>query len=328
MSAVLYSLTLTAALAAADPPDRSETPRKPNPFAPSLPALTEEEEQKIDDVVDRMIKADTGKLRGNDAKAAMRDFDKLGPEAIPGLIRGINRAAQLEHSCPTLVIHKKLGRMLLASHDTELLEFARDNIGAGVAKSLHQRALQDLRVQCMLRKNALLRSGLASSAPVATAAKAPKGMTNAELLEGAGTARGPRLKQILTELEQRKGPEVYQGLALGVADSDAELRQYSRDLLDRHLGRQTADVVQEKLQDEEPEVRKAAARVVAAKMPALAGGVIDLLTDGEADVRQAAHAALVKLAKGKDFGPEDQATREQRDEAQAKWREWWKKQKR
>jgi hypothetical protein len=332
MTAALYSLTVALVMSA--PPDQTETPRKPNPFAPSLPALTKEEEDKFDEVIDRMIKADTGKLKGDDAKQAMRDFDKLGPEAIPGLIRGINRAAQLEHSCPTLVIQKKLGRMLLGSHDTELLEFARDNIGAGVGKSLHMRALQDLRVQCMLRKNALLRSGLASSAPVPTTvsgtagAKAPKSMTNAELLEGASTERGPRLKQILVELEQRKGPEVYQGLALGAADSDLEMRQYSRDLLDRHLGRQKPDDIKEKLKDEEPEVRKAAARVVTSKMPTLAGAVIDLLADGEADVRQAAHAALVKLAKGQDFGPDEKATREQCETAQAKWREWWKRQKR
>ncbi len=334
MSAALYSLTLTAALAAVEPPDKTETPRKPNPFAPSLPALTKDEEDKIDAVIDRMILADTGQLKGDDAKQAMRDFDKLGPEAIPGLIRGINRAAQLEHSCPTLVIQKKLGRMLLGSYDTELLEFARDNIGAGVGKSLHMRALQDLRVQCMLRRNALLRSGLASSAPVPTtapgrtAAKAPKSMTNAELLEAASTERGVRLRQVLTELEQRKGPEVYQGLALGAADSDPDMRQYSRDLLDRHLGRQKSEEIKEKLKDEEPEVRKSAARVVAAKMPSLTADVIDLLADNEADVRQAAHAALVKLARGEDFGPDEKATLEQREVAQAKWREWWKQQKR
>src|SRR5205807_2362412 len=118
---------------------------------------------------------------------------------------------------PTLVLRKKLGRMLLASNDTELLEFARDNIGAGVERSLHVRSLQDLRVQCMLRRNTLLRLGTASSAPVPTtipggsATKTPRSMTNAELLEAASTERGPRLRQILTELEQRKGPEVFQG---------------------------------------------------------------------------------------------------------------------
>jgi hypothetical protein len=334
MAAALYTLTLAAALVAADPPDKSDSPRKPNPFAPSLPELTKEEEDKIDGVIDRMIRADTGKLRAEDAKAAMSAFNKLGAEAIPGLIRGINRAAQMEHSCPTLLLHKKLARMLMASHDTELLEFAHDNIGAGVGRSLHMRALQDLRVQCTLRKNALLRAGTASSAPVATnvvgwgGTKAPKDMTVAELSEAAGTERGPRLRQILTELEQRKGPEVFQGLALGTADSEPEIRQYSRSLLDRHLGRQKPEVVKEKLKDEEPEVRKAAARAVAARVPSLAGDVVELLADEEADVRQAAREALVKLSKGEDFGPDEKATKEQREEALAKWREWWKRQKR
>lgn len=334
MSAAVYTLTLAAALAAADPPDKSDPTRKPNPFAPSLPALTKEEEDKIDETIDRMIKADTGRLRPEDAREAMRAFNKLGPEAIPGLIRGINRAAQLEHSCPTLLLHKKLARMLLGSHDTELLEFAHDNIGAGVGRSLHMRALQDLRVQCTLRKNALLRSGTASSAPVVAnvsgwgGTKAPKDMTAAELAEAAGTERGPQLRQILGELEQRKGPEVFSGLALGAADSEPEIRQYSRTLLDRHLGRQKPEVVKEKLKDEEPEVRKAAARVVASRAPSLAGDVIELLADEESDVRQAAREALVKLSKGEDFGPDEKATKEQRDESLAKWREWWKKQKR
>ncbi len=335
MSAALYTLTLAAALVAADPPDKTDAPRKPNPFAPSLPALTEKEERQIDDVIDQMMKADTGKLQGRDARDAMREFDKLGPEAIPGLIRGLNRAAQMEHSCPALVLRKKVGRMLQASKDTELLEFARDNIGAGVdKKSLHARVLADLRVQCMLRKSALLKSGTASAEPVATRVsgwtgpKTLKTMSNEELLEGVSTEKGPRLKEYLTELESRKGPDVLQGLALGVANSEQEMRQFSRDLLDRHLGRQKADDVKEKLKDEQPEVRKAATRVVSAKVPGLAGDVIDLLTDDEADVRQAAREALVKLGKGEDYGPDEKATKEQREEAQAKWREWWKKQKR
>src|SRR5438105_3793509 len=115
-----------------------DAPRKPNPFAPSLPLLTEEEEAKLDRIIDRFILVDTGKLRGAEGKSALREFEKLGPEAIPALIRGINRAARIEHSCPATVIGKKLHRMFMASRDPELLEFARDEIGSGVGRSKHQ----------------------------------------------------------------------------------------------------------------------------------------------------------------------------------------------
>ena len=157
MNAALVVLVVTSLLA--EPPAGLETPRKPNPFAPSLRELTDEEEKQVDNVIDRFIAYDTGKLRGSDAKQALSDFQKLGPDAVPGLIRGLNRAAKIEHSCPAVTIAKKLSRMLSASRDVELLEFARENIGAGVTQSRHMGVIKDLRVSCMVRKNALAKSG-------------------------------------------------------------------------------------------------------------------------------------------------------------------------
>ena len=70
------------------------TPRQPNPFAPSLPQLTDEEEKQLDDTVERFIAADTGKQTGPNAKKAIDDFKELGPEATFALIRGMNKAAK------------------------------------------------------------------------------------------------------------------------------------------------------------------------------------------------------------------------------------------
>ena len=148
---------------------------------------------------------DTGQLKGEEGKTALQDFTNLGPDAIPALIRGINRAAVMEQSCPTLVIAKKLKTMLMASDDQDLLDFAHDNIAAGVERSQHMNVLQDLRVMCMLRRNALAR--LEERGP-----KPPRKMTTSELVDAAGGERGPRLKQVLTELAQRKGPDVLKGL--------------------------------------------------------------------------------------------------------------------
>jgi hypothetical protein len=139
-------------------PDPQATPRKPHPLAPSLPLLTTEEEDKLDKLIDRFIEADTGMLKGPEAKEAMEAFRKLGPEATFALIRGMNKSAAINHSCPAVTIARKLTGILGSTRDTQLLEFARDNIGAGVGETRHGAVLKDLKFSCTLRKNALERS--------------------------------------------------------------------------------------------------------------------------------------------------------------------------
>ena len=296
-----------AALLSADPAAADDAPRKPNPLAPSLPLLTSEEETHLDKVIDRFMLFDTGQLKGEEGKAALQDFTNLGPESIPALIRGINRAAVMDQSCPTLVIAKKLKVMLMASDDQDLLDFAHDNIAAGVERSQHMNVLQDLRVMCMLRRNALAR--LEEKGP-----KPPRKMTTSELVDAASGERGPRLKQVLTELAQRKGPDVLKGLVAAAGSGDRDVRQLSLDLMTANLTRQGIDFVQKKLTDGSADVRQSAARS-AAKFPSLAGDLIALLGDPSPDVADAAHQALVKLNGGDDLGP-----------SAPTWQAWWDKQ--
>jgi hypothetical protein len=313
MTATLLVLTL-AVCGAADAPAVKEKP-KHSPYAPSLPYLTKEEEDKIDHIIDQFMLFDIGRLKGEEARKAVKEFKELGPESIPALIRGIDRAAALEHSCPVVVISQKVGRMLLASDDVELLEYARDNIGAGVGRSRHAGVLQDLRVHVMLRKNALGRRPK-------TGPKSPRVMSVAELADAASGERGPRLRSILTELSNRRGKEVLPGLANAAGSYDKDIIKLGRDLLYGHLSRQTEAVVKDKLGDELTEVRKAAVRVVVEKKPRLTGELIDLLADSQAEVRAAAHNALVKLSRGEDFGPAADASKASIAESQEKWRSW------
>jgi HEAT repeats len=308
-------LTLTLAVLAADPP-AADTPRKPSAYAPSLPQLTKEEEEKDDQIIDRFIQADVGLLRGAEARDAVRDFRALKSDAIPNLIRGLNRAARIEHSCPVVVIAEKLQRMLLASDDQELLQFARDEIGAGVGRSRHQNVLQDLRFQCMLRKNALARRGPPGP-------RGPRLLSNSELVQAASTERGPRLKQVLNELATRRGKEVLDGLTVAATSYDTETKKLGRDLMERHLARQPAAYVKDRLADEQAAVRLAAVRVIGTKFPALAPALIDLLGDSDAEVRAAAREALVRLSRGQDFGPSPDASTTEREQARQKWRDWW-----
>jgi hypothetical protein len=316
MTPTLWTAVLAVVLSAA-PASSEDAPRKPNPLAPSLPLLTSAEENHLDKVIDRFMLADTDQLRGEEGEAAFADFNKLGPEAIPALIRGINRAAIREQSCPTLVIAKKLRTMLLASDDQDLLEFARDEIGAGVERSRHKNVLQDLRVMCMLRRNALARL------EEKTGIKSPRKMTTSELADAASGDNGPRMKMMLAELEQRKGPEALRGLASAAGSGEKEVRQLGRDLLDKHLTRQGIEFIQKKLKDDRPEVRQSAARS-AAKYPSLADDLIVLLGDSNPDVADTAHQSLVKIGGGADYGPAS-AAKTDVDAAQKKWQAWWDK---
>jgi hypothetical protein len=316
-----YLLAAVLCLNAADEP--AKEPRKPNPFAPSLPLLTREEEQELDRIIDRFMQYDIGRLTGEEGMKALKEFEKLGPEATFALIRGLNRAAEIEHTCPALVISKKLMKLLMASNDEQLLDFAVDNIGAGVSsRSRHLSALQNLRFQVQMRKNAVARSSPPKPPPGTPGA--PRAMTTADLVKTASVERDPaRLKPVLTELAERRGDEVLSGLSTAANTSDSDIQKLSRDLLDKHLSRQTAAVVREKLKDSRLEVRLAAIRVATVRVSPMTGDVIGLLTDESGEVREAAHQALVRLNRGQDLGPGPNADDAERERAQKDWRTWW-----
>jgi hypothetical protein len=297
-----------------------------------LPQLTDEEEEKLDQIIDRFIDYDTGKLPGSDGKQALKDFQKLGPEAIPALIRGLNRAAKVEHSCPAVTIAKKLSRMFRSTKDAELLEFARENIGAGIERSVHMNVLKDLRVQCMLRKRALAQmneteirtaptlKGDSTGKDAGTSSLRTLGIT--ELVEAAGQERGPRLKLVLRELGRRRGDAALGALGSAAATYEGDVQKLARELLTNQLSGLSAEKVKERLKDDRAEVRAAAARVIAKRGLHLEGELIERLLDETNVVRQAAHEALVKVSKGSDFGPKPDASESDRHEAVLRWRSW------
>ena len=317
-------LTLTLAVFAADPPPAAKEKPKHSAIAPSLPFLTPEEEDKLDKLIDQFILFDTGRLAGAEGEKAKKEFDKLGREAIPALIRGLNKAAVLEHSCPTLVIGRKLSRMLLASNDQQLLDFAHDEIGAGVGRSQHASALQDLRFQCQMRKNLLARAAPTGRQPAEP--KPVKQMTLAELADASLKDTGVRQKTVITEMSLRRGSDAVTALGFVVVNADSDLKPFAGKLLDLSLSQQTAAIVKEKLKDTNPEVRQAAAKAVGSPHTTLTGELIDLLADDYPEVRTAAHSVLRKRNKADDFGPSENAEPAEIEAAQKKWRKWWAKQ--
>ena len=96
-------------------------------------------------------------------------------------------------------------------------------------------------------------------------------------------------------------------------------------LLEQNLARQSVSAVREALADKQPDVRKAALRIAAARDRELVWGILDRLGDDRADVRQEARSAMKKIAAGEDFGPAAKASKGEQDEAKRKWRAWWEK---
>jgi len=323
MSAMFLAAALTALPAqGAQGLKYRGTERKPSQLAPSLPQLTDKEYAEIDEIIERFIQYDIGKLKGVAGRKALDDFKALGPEAIPPLIEGLNRAATLEHSCPAVLIGEKLSRLLRVSRDPELLEFARENIGAGVKTVRHRATIGKLRLECMLRRTAVLKAG---GSPAGTSpARSFAAMPLKDLVAAAEKEKGPRLKAALTEVEKRQGLQVLDILARESTNADKEIQDLAEMLLKKHVSRQSPANLKKLLQDERAEVRAVAAGSVGDKKLPYGSQLANLVADTDSRVSQAARQALVRLT-GQDFGPDETAGSAARSDAARHWREWLSK---
>ncbi len=59
----------------------------------------------------------------------------LGPEGIPAVVRGLNKAARLHASCPVGVLASKLISLLQRIRDPSLSQYAIENLGHGVPEN-------------------------------------------------------------------------------------------------------------------------------------------------------------------------------------------------
>src|SRR5207248_10655617 len=105
-----------------------------------------------------------------------------------------------------------------------------------------------------------------------------------------------------------------------------ETRTLAGQSLDEFMARQSPAFIKKRLADDRAPVRALAARICGDKGHHFFKELIDLVTDIDADVRQAARGSLVKLSGGADFGPKPDESIGGQDEAQRKWRDWLAKQ--
>jgi hypothetical protein len=130
----------------------------------------------------------------------------------------------------------------------------------------------------------------------------------------------------LQKLRDGKGAEYTQALAAAIASLDGDHKKKVRQALAERLSNLKPISLLAYMEDDDAELRRAAALACAMKEDlSTIGKLIDLLTDRERAVERAAHAALKDLTK-QDFGPAADATAPEKAEAVKEWKAWWKKQ--
>jgi hypothetical protein len=136
----------------------------------------------------------------------------------------------------------------------------------------------------------------------------------------------PRWNMALRKLRDTRGPEYTQALAHAIPHLVGDRKKQARQALAERLSNLKPASLLAYMEEEDPELRRAAALACAMKEdPSTVGKLIDLLADQERAVERAAYAALKDLSK-QDFGPAADATAAEKAEAAKKWKEWWKKQ--
>jgi HEAT repeat protein len=160
----------------------------------------------------------------------------------------------------------------------------------------------------------------ASNPTTSSGGEGSAGRLAMELLQ----AEPAKQERLVDNLRESKGPEHTQALVEAIPKLEGDIKKKARDALAERMARMTSATLRERLRDDDPEMRRAAALGAAQKedtthVPRL----IELLDDPEATVSRAAYAALKSLS-GKDFGPPKDASKAARAEAVAAWKAWWK----
>jgi hypothetical protein len=163
--------------------------------------------------------------------------------------------------------------------------------------------------------------------PAPRAAVSAPADSEATRLSGA-LVQAPAARQgaLLESLRDGKGVVYTEALAAAIPQLTGEAQDKTRAALAERLTRMKATTLAKYFEDEDAEVRRAAALACAMKDGKdLVPGLIRLLSDREPLVERAAHAALKELT-GQDFGPAAGASRADRARAVAAWKVWWNKQ--
>jgi HEAT repeat protein len=162
--------------------------------------------------------------------------------------------------------------------------------------------------------------------PADRVAADPAGQAEADRLrDELLAASADQQKALLEKLRDGKGAAYTGALAGAVPRLTGPAQRQARDALVQRLARMTTTTLRDKLQDEDAEVRRAAALACALKdARAQVPDLIPLLRDPDPAVAGAAETALKGLT-GQDLGPGPNAGLDERLKAAGAWAAWWQK---
>ena len=145
----------------------------------------------------------------------------------------------------------------------------------------------------------------------------------------AELVRAPQERKdaLIDRLRDNRGTVNTLALAAAIPQLTGTAKTKARTALAERLTRMTNHTLKDKLQDDDPEVRRAAALACALKEEkSFVPDLIRLLDDQESLVQRAAHAALKRLTN-QDYGPAADASQAAKAQAVTRWKDWWSRNK-
>lgn len=235
---------------------------------------------------------------------------------IPALARGINVCArfQLGFTEPFAGLTIKLRSLAEQSKNAKELLYVVGRLGHEVPKnSSYWGPVQQTRLQ-VLSSPFLLEKMIADQQRVF--AKSLLALGSEELRFLVYMARGICHENPLYRDRSAKATAHRDQLALQF------LLALKTERLFRDLWKLGTPALLEKLKDADPLVRWTAVSAVASKRIRVEEQLITLLADPVPEVADAAHRALIRLARGTDFGPQAPNSAAKTQLAMQRWREW------
>lgn len=153
----------------------------------------------------------------------------------------------------------------------------------------------------------------------------------AALAKELATATGTRYAELLKKYTDASGAAFTDALAQAIPQLSGEAQTSARNALAERMSGMSAAVLKKRLQDRNPELRRASAIAVYMAsdnkdVRALVPDVIDALNDSDELVVRGARLALRSLSDSKqDFGPAAGASVADKRKAAAEWKTWWEK---
>lgn len=295
--------------------------RPPHPLAPSLPTATKAENAAFKKTIDRLIDVEVKKGSAAAVREATRAVDELPPEAIFVLVDRFNYAASNEHSCPAVILAKKITNIVQRSGDAQLVSYVKENIGAGMAAKRHLGVMKDLQTACVVRGNQIRATGIALQTGLN---RPPASMSLADLSGAVSKVPAAKVPLFLAEAEKRKDPLKLDVLAIAAERKEKDVQTLARGMIKKQADDASDSDLRKMLEHKRTEIRKAALTSAESRGISWGEAIVDRTLDEDATIRRAAYDALVRFNQGTAVAPWDDSSPGHHVLAAEKWREWLK----